>query len=242
MSRINKRTIPRFLLLLFIFSNQACSAPSNQVDATQLPPAAETSVIVPTPFPSSTPTLTATPIVNPSASPTNIASPMPTLVDVSISAVNGNLFIRRGPDLAYNQVGALMRGETATVLARDVLAEWVEVMLPSKPDKTGWISVQTKYAVVHGNMMRLPARAITDWPAAAYIRNCTFHEMFILPEETIIPALSDSPDNEISLNPGIYKIYDSAVSGHPVVMEVNLSEGNTVDIVLNGNAEHHKCP
>lgn len=242
MSRINKRSIPRFLLLLFIFSNQACSASSNQVDATQLPPAAETSVIVPTPFPSSTPTFTATPIVNPSASSTNIASPMPTLVDVSISAVDGNLFIRRGPDLAYNQVGALMKGETALVLARNPLNEWVEVVIPSQPGKTGWISVQTKYAVVHGNMLRLPAKAITDWPVAAYVRNCTSNEIFILPGEIVIPPLLKYPDNEALLLPGFYNAYDLVVSGHPMLMEINISEGKTVDVETNSSGVHHKCP
>jgi hypothetical protein len=239
MSRINTSIILLFWMMLFIFSTQACCAPQTKVNATRTPPATETPFASPSPASSLTPTSTAIPTL---ATPTNFASPMPTLVDVSISAVNGNLFIRRGPDLAFNEVGALIKGETTLVLARDALGEWVEVVIPSQPNKTGWASVKTKYAEVYGNLMRLPARAITDRPVAAYVRNCTSNEMFLLPGEFVILPLSKSPQNEISVNPGFYKAYDSVVSGHPMVLEISISEGITVDIEINGTGVHHKCP
>ncbi|MDD2923231.1 MAG: hypothetical protein PHQ36_13175, partial [Anaerolineales bacterium] len=46
--------------------------------------------------------------------PTETSAPQ-----VTIRAVNGNIFIRRGPDMAFNPVGVLYKDSTALVVAHD---------------------------------------------------------------------------------------------------------------------------
>lgn len=195
------------------------------------------------------PTLTSNSTPEAQDSATKLAAPTtgsvftsPTPSSVIITAVKGNLFIRRGPDLAYNPIAVLIEGQSAPVLAHDVLGKWVEIPVPSLPGKTGWISIQTVFSSVSGNFMDMPEIQPTDWPVASYIRNCTYHQMLVEPGDTTLASLLNSPDNEIWIYPGIHHVYDTEVDGQPEVLTVDLREGMRVDVRVDGNGDHRKCP
>jgi hypothetical protein len=156
--------------------------------------------------------------------------------------VKGNLFIRRGPDLAYNPIAVLIEGQSAPILAHDVLGKWVEIPVPSLPGKTGWISIQTVFSSVSGNFMDTLEVQPTDWPIASYIRNCTNHQMIVEPGDTTLASLLNSPDNEMWIYPGIHHVYDTEVDGQPEVLTVDLREGMRVDVRVDGKGDHRKCP
>jgi len=223
---------------------QACVAPQEPAISGKKQAASETPAPVSTlanvPPPVSILPATSTPI----ASPVTIILPTMEKVEFRITATNGNLAILRGPGLAYNSVGALMEGESAIALARDVAAEWVEIAVPSKPGRTGWISLQTEYSVIHGNVMGLPAKVMTDKAVPAYVRNCTKHAMVIQPGDILIPSAVSSPGNEVALNPGIYVAHDldMMMNAFTAVMDIDLSEGQTVEIRVDGNGLYRKCP
>ena len=166
----------------------------------------------------------------------------PTPSQVVITAVKGNLFIRRGPDLAFNPISVLQSGQSAPVLAHDVLGDWVEVPIANLPGKTGWISIQTTFSSVSGNLSDTPEILPTVWPVAAYLRNCTYHQMLVEPGDTTLLSFLNAPDNEQWIYPGVHKVYDQDVDGQPEVLTVDLREGITVDIRIDGNGDRRKCP
>jgi hypothetical protein len=159
-----------------------------------------------------------------------------------VSAVKGNLFIRRGPDLAYDSVSVLMDGQSAKALARDVLSKWVQISIPDDPQKTGWISIQSHYTIVSGDVASLPEVTPTDWPMLAFLQNCTHHLMRADPGGIFIPAVDHFQENYAQLNPGVYTVYDIEVDGSPEVLQVEIKEGSEIDIRDDGNGEHRKCP
>jgi hypothetical protein len=160
---------------------------------------------------------------------------------IKITAVKGNLFIRRGPDMAFNPIGVLYKGKTLDIIGRDVLTKWVQVILPNSKN-TGWISVKTDYSEVIGDLSILPDFTPTLWPVPAYIRNCSHHEMYIQPGEITLPSSFNNPNNEIWLYPGKYTVYDLEVTDYPAVMDVTMREGLSVDILFDGLGEKRKCP
>ncbi len=207
-----------------------------------------------TPSPAGLPTETI-PALNPA--PTLEAAPSPTATpagtgtavsltltpsSVTVTAVKGNVFIRRGPDLAYNPISALLEGQSANAIARDVLAKWVQIPLPGGSGKTGWISIQTSFTQVNGNVMSLPEVQVTDWPVLAFLRNCTHHQMEADPVGIIIPPVDAFPDNRVQINPGIYTIHDIDVDHSPEVTQVEMKEGLEIDIRTDGNGVSKKCP
>lgn len=168
--------------------------------------------------------------------------PKPTSVPkVTLSAINGNIFIRRGPDLAYNPIGILYKNNSAEVLQRDVLSKWAQIIIPNS-DQTGWVSIQTSYTKIDGDLTTLPEYTPVDWPVPAYLRNCTHHQMYIMPNEVILSSSFFQPENEIWLYPGSYTIHDLDVPGEPDVLQVEIREGVTIDITTDGLGEHRKCP
>jgi hypothetical protein len=116
---------------------------------------------------------------------------------------------------------------------RDVLSKWVEIIIPDSK-KSGWVSVQTDYSKVIGDLSLLPDFTPTEWPLPAYIRNCTHHQMYILPGEIRLPSTYETPENEIWLYPGRYNVYDLDVSGEPEVLQVDMREGLALDIRVDG--------
>ena len=230
------------LLLVLIVSNQACVVSKNPPIAgtpftfvTQSSPADSSTLITSTPEAriSSTPS---------STFPVDGIMPSSTPSSVTITAVNGNLFIRRGPGLAYNPIALLLKGQSALVLAHDVLVNWVEVPIPTLPGKTGWVSIQTVFSSVSGNLMDMPEILPTGWPVPAYLRNCTYDQMIVEPGDTTLPSVNNNPDNEVWIYPGIHNVFDTDVDGQPEVLTVDLKEGMTVDVRVDGNGDHRKCP
>ncbi len=182
-------------------------------------------------------------IAQPNPTQTLTATVAPTAVPVvKITAVKGNLYIRRGPDLGFNPIAALMEGQSAVAIARDVLAKWVKIPIPGSSNQMGWISIQSSYSEVSGDVMSLPELAPTEWPVAAFLRNCTLHQMEVDPLGITLPAVTQFPNNEMPFNPGTYTVIDLDVSGHPLVLKVELREGSYVDIRVDGNGDKKKCP
>lgn len=186
-----------------------------------------------------TPTLLASPTIAPTAT---VILPTP-LPSVTITAATGNIFIRRGPGLPYNPIGVLRKGASAEVIAQDVLSDWVQINIPDS-DATGWVSIQTMYSKVDGDLSQLPDFTFTDWPLPAYIKNCTEHDMFIAPGEIYLPSLYTNAQykNEVQVNPGTYVAYDLFVPGEPEAQEIEIREGVTAYITINGLGVEHKCP
>ncbi len=135
-----------------------------------------------------------------------------------------------------------MKGQSAPVLAHDVLGNWVEIPIASLPGKTGWISIQTIYSSLSGDPMAMPEILPTGWPVPSYLRNCTYDEMIVEPGDTTLPSLINSPDNEVWIFPGVHNVYDTTIDGQPEVLTVDLKEGITIDVRIDGNGNHRKCP
>lgn len=173
--------------------------------------------------------------------PTFTALPLPTTLPVIVTASTGNLNIRRGPGVGYNPVGALLKDQFSVANARDYRGDWLFVSIPGQTDKSGWVNTQTKYSIVTGDVMALSVLAV-DPPKAAYFRNCTFHPMLVDPGGVVIPPQTEAPLNEAQFNPGEYVVKDGMVAGSPVVMEVTLLEGYSIDIRTDAIPNTYSCP
>ncbi len=163
------------------------------------------------------------------------------LSNVSISAVKGNVYIRRGPGMAYNPIAVLYKDASTPVVGRDVLSRWAQVTIPDS-DKTGWIYIKSDYAKIDGDLNSIPDFTPTDWPVPGYLLNCTHHDMYIMPGEIVIPASFSDPANEIWLNPGFYTVQDISMEDAPIVQDVEMREGVDVEIRVDGTGEGRKCP
>jgi uncharacterized protein YgiM (DUF1202 family) len=227
------------IALLLVFLAQACvqfkaDSPTALPAAPDIEsPASEDQVSV---LPTSTPTIEVTVPTKTEVPPTITSIP-----SVTITVVKGNLFIRRGPDMAFNPVGVLYKDTSAKVIARDVLSDWAQIQIPNS-DQTGWVSIQTGYSQIEGNLKELPEYTPTEWPVAAYLRNCTHHRMYVPQADMVIPSSFEFPDNEVWIYPGTYSVLDIDVSGDPEVMDFTIKEGESVEIRWNGLGEKRKCP
>jgi hypothetical protein len=224
------------IVLLFVLLTQACvqarlDAPSVLPTARNIEPLATEQQV------NLLPTQTVT--VEPTK--TEIPPTATSLPNVTISAVKGNIFIRRGPDMAFNPIDVLYKDTSAKVIARDVLSNWVQIKIPNS-DKTGWVSIQTKYSQIKGEVKDLPEFTPAYWPVPAYVRNCTYHRMYVLPGEIVIPSYLQHPDNEVWIYPGTYYVFDIDVAGDPGVDQIVVKEGSDIEIQYNGLGERRKCP
>ncbi len=186
---------------------------------------------------------TAAPLSPPTIVPTaTVVFPTP-LPSVTITAVDGNIYIRRGPGLPYNPIGVLRKGASAQVIAQDVLSDWVQINIPDL-DTTGWVSLQTPYSKIDGDLSQLPNFTFTEWPEPAYIKNCTEHDMFITPGNIYLPSLYTNAKylNEVQVDPGTYITYDMFYPDEPEAQTLDVREGVTAYITINGRGEGHKCP
>lgn len=187
--------------------------------------------------------VTPTSLSSPTLVPTSTEiSPTPQL-SVTISAVGGNLYIRRGPDTRYDRIGVLKKSMSARVIAQDQLSRWVQINLPGS-ELTGWVSVQTDFSQVDGDLDQIPYLTFTDWPLPAYVVNCTEHDLLIEPGEWYLYSLysSVSDKNEYQLDPGVYTVKDLFVAGEPKFETIDVREGTTTYITVDGLGENHKCP
>jgi hypothetical protein len=224
--------------LLFVLMTQACAQVG--LDTPPALPTAQDIEPISTEV-RSVPSATSTVQVEIPTATEIVPTPTPSLPKVTITAVKGNLFIRRGPGMPFNPVAVLYKDKSAEIIARDVLSNWVMIKFP-KSDKTGWVSIQTQYSLIDGDLNDVPEQSPTEWPVPAYVQNCTYHQLYVEPSEVVIPSYYNYPDNEIRINPGSYKVYDIDVSGEPLVAEIEIKEGSEIEIVDDGSGGHHKCP
>jgi hypothetical protein len=164
-----------------------------------------------------------------------------TPVRVEIHA-RGNLFVRRGPNLAFNAIAVLPKGEVARASGRDVLSDWVRIPVPGDATQSGWVSIMSDFTAIVGDVNLLPEIEPVEWPELAFLRNCTYHELSADPGGIVLPAVQNFPDNDVRMNPGTYTVVDVDVDGYPEVLTVEIREGSAVDIVVDGNGEKKKCP
>lgn len=219
-------------LILLVAASLACSLPLALAPATAtLQPSSTPEPPTSTPFPA---TATAT------AAATEAASATAEL-EVWITADGGNLNIRRGPGTEYNVVGFLTRGSRAAVLGKNEDGDWLYLEIPGKPGTFGWVSSASTFSDVDGPAAQLP---LTPYPAAvpAYLRNCVFHPMLIKPGDFILPPQFDAPANQRRVNPGHYEAWDQSEVGPDPVLSVDIREGDSVDITIDGFANMYTCP
>ena len=179
-----------------------------------------------------------------STTPTPTGTELPVIVStpntVTFSVKGGNLSVRRGPSVDYNYIGAIYNGETTIAKGRDRISRWLLVEIPTKPGVEGWVTTETIYSSVQGDVGNLPF--VSVGPASpAYIRNCTNHELMVMPDEVTLLTPADDPYNEERFNPGRYKIYDLEDPKSSVLEEVDLSEGKTHDVRVDWAGEKSKC-
>jgi uncharacterized protein YraI len=218
-------------ILLLLLSMAGCTAlltPTPSVEV-QVMPTAEASFVAPVPTSSST------------ESPAEVIVPSPTAGTVVITASKGNLNIRRGPGISYNPISVLKNGQSATAHGRDLLANWVMVDIPDGAGQTGWVRTETDYSEITGDIDSLP-EVVVDFAVPAYVQNCTYHLMVLQPGDIPVSSLRAFPDNDARVYPGEYTVYDDDVPDTPEVMTINVKEGMLIDIDVDGNSEHHKCP
>lgn len=186
---------------------------------------------------------TETPFPTPTFVPAATDIPPTPTPDVTITAVNGNIYIRRGPGLPYNLIGVLSKGTSARIIGQDVLSRWVQIQIPDL-EKTGWVSIMTDFTRVDGDLASVPDFTFTDWPLPAYVKNCTEHDFVLEPGDIYLFSLWTNAQslNEAQVNPGVYTAYDLFAPGVPEVQKVDIKEGMTAYLTVNGLGERHKCP
>lgn len=234
------RLFTSFFVLTLLIAAQACSVfGRSNTTPTPLKVPAFVNSATPTsisPVPTSGATLTPIP------TPTVELIPTRTPPAVTITATNGNLAIRKGPDVVFDAIATLNDGESARAVARSILDGWIEIPIPSQPDEMGWVSTKTDYSVVVGDVLDLPMIRTVEWPTGAYLRNCTAHQMLVQPGDISLPSVNDSPNNRVWFPPGLYTVYDQEVDGHPDVLHVKLWPQYSIDVVKDGDGVKSTCP
>ncbi len=233
----------------FLFNSLTLVLAAAILTACNLPAAAPTAAGQPasteTPLP---PTATSAPNLA-SAEPTSIpptatSLPEPTFTPtssvVTINAATGNLNIRRGPGLYYNVITSMTQGSSAIASGRDAQGYWLYVSIPTNPSAYGWVSTQTPYSTIQGDINTLPIMTAPT-PLPAYIRNCTFHPMVINPGGDVMPPQTSAPANVAQFTPGVYTAADQSVMGS-TPKELTLNEGATIDITVDGLNNVYACP
>jgi hypothetical protein len=177
--------------------------------------------------------------VLPAQTPTPIieVAPLAASPVVTVTIVNGDLSIRTGPDLSFDAIATLQDGETVTVLTRSIMDGWVQIQIPSQAGETGWISIQTNYSIVKGNLLDLPRIDAVEWNVGSYLNNCTTHQMIVKPSNTIL-----QPQSRVWFTPGTYSVYDLDVDSQPVVANLTVLEHREYNIRQDGAGQRFDCP
>jgi len=90
-----------------------------------------------------------------------------------------------------NPVGVLYEGNSAIVIAQDVLSDWVQIEIPVLLELVGFLFRPNFRS---DRQFGVLARDYFDGLAGCcLLRNCTYHEMYILPGEIILPSLFRIP-------------------------------------------------
>ena len=184
------------------------------------------------------------PLPSPTLVPTATEIPPTPKPSVYVTAAKGNLYIRRGPGTRYDRIGVLMKGMSAEVIGQDQLSKWVQVNIPDGDGRTGWVSLLTPFHHLDGDLSQIPAFTFDEWPEPSYIKNCTEHDLLVLPNELYLYNLytNNLYLNEVQIDPGVYQIQDLFVPGEPVYQTVDIREGQTIYITVDALENHHNCP
>lgn len=158
---------------------------------------------------------------------------------IVIRATGGRLNVRRGPGPEYDTVGALLDGQEATAAARSADKSWIQIHRPESDSLLGWVTIMTPYTSLTGEPSALPVVDIA--PAIpAYIRNCTPHEMLVLPTGVVLLDRGNSPDNQVQFFPGEYTVVDQTTETE--VAAITIFEGRTIDVKKDGAGKSFVCP
>ena len=224
-----------FLVAVLAITNAACGTPQKSIPTvTEVPTETPTSIMP-------TADIQSVPLVQ-SATPIIQATPSPTSGNVIVTAVNGNLSIRTGPDITFDAIAILKDGETVTALARSIMDGWVQIPIPSQEGKTGWVSLKTNYFIVSGNVLDLPRVDAVEWNVGSYLINCTPHRMLVQPGDITLQPVGDAPNNRVWFSPGLYSVYDLDVTGQPVAANLSVTEHREFHILKDGNRKQWSCP
>ena len=93
------------------------------------------------PADTSTPANTATPTKT--SAPTNTSAPAPTVPGAPAVTALENANVREGPSVNFKVVGALLQGQSATILGRLPNAPWFYISFTTGPGGKGWIAAST---------------------------------------------------------------------------------------------------
>ena len=224
-----------FLVAVLAITNAACGTPQKSIPTvTEVPTETPTSIMP-------TADIQSVSLVQ-SATPTIQVTPSPISGNVTVTAVNGNLSIRTGPDITFDAIAILKDGETVTALARSIMDGWVQIPIPSQEGKTGWVSLKTNYFIVSGNVLDLPRVDTVEWTFGSYLINCTPHRMLVQPGDITLQPVGDAPYNRVWFSPGLYSIYDLDVTGQPVAANLSVTEHREFHILKDGNRKQWSCP
>lgn len=234
------RTLLFSTFLILALSAQACrvsqgpAANAASASATSLPRVTQpASTVIPV-----LANDTSTPRVVPAS--TLISTPTP--APVSLTAVNGDLAVRAGPDVTFDAIARLKEGQTVPVYARSIQDGWVQVPIPSGNGATGWVSLQSGYSKVDGYVLDLPLISTVEWPFGAYLLNCTAHQLLVQPGDKLVPGVGAAPANRVWFYPGLYTAYDADVQGKPEITQVKLWVRTTVSVIKDGAGQKYTCP
>lgn len=230
------RKVKQIALAFLVLSVVGCtSSPTpTSLALTQSATATESSL-------ANTPFVTDTPVATLVPNGTEVVTSTPMIGTVAITANNGNLNIRRGPGISYNPIAVLKDGQTSTAQGRDFLGKWILIDIPSSPGKTGWVRTETTYSLITGDVESLP-EVIVDFAIPAYVQNCTYHLMVLQPGDIQVSSVLGFPNNDARVYPGEYTVYDSDVPEAKEIMAISVKEGTFINIEVDGNSNHRKCP
>ena len=103
----------------------------------------------------------------------------------------------------------------------------------------GWITTETQYTEISGDLSNLPF-VETEPATPAYIRNCTKTTIWIYPEGVQLLDKFEAPYNEEQFIVGRHRAIDPNNPG-VTLKEIDLSEGERVDILYDGGGDKSKC-
>ena len=224
-----------FLVVVLAFTNTACGTSQVSTSTVTEVPTETPTLVIPTAD------IESVPLVQ-SATPTIQVAPSPTADIVTVTAVNGNLSIRTGPDITFDAISILKDGETVTALARSIMDGWVQIPIPSQEGKTGWVSLKTNYFIVSGNVLDLPRVDAVEWNVGSYLINCTPHRMLVQPGEVLLESVDGAPKNRVWFSPGLYSVYDLDVTSQPVAANLSVTEHREFHILKDGDRKQWVCP
>jgi hypothetical protein len=122
------------------------SEPAEVAQDTEVPPPSDTPEPTSTDTIPPTETLTFTPSLTPSFTP----SPTSSVPMVSVSLDTN---CRTGPGLVYDQIGVLLVGESAVIVAQEQTGDY---WIIENPDRAGTCWLWAEYATITGNVSGLP--------------------------------------------------------------------------------------